>query len=76
MTRKASKSFGNEGWDDKTGSNFVVVVVVVVVVVLHFNDRVVGFKLAIVASEKQFLRLLTNVPKIFLFRICYKKINK
>ena len=72
MTRKASKSFGNEGWDDKTGSNFVVVVVVV----LHFNDRVVGFKLAIVASEKQFLRLLTNVPKIFLFRICYKKINK
>ena len=72
MTRKASKSFGNEGWDDKTGSN----VVVVVVVVLHFNDRVVGFKLAIVASEKKFLRLLTNVPKIFLFRICYKKINK
>ena len=51
MTRKASKSFGNEGWDDKTGSNFVVVVVVV----LHFNDRVVGFKLVIVASEKQFL---------------------
>ena len=74
MTRKVCKSFGNEGWDDKTGSNFVVVVVVVVV--LHFNDRVVGFKLAIVASEKQFLRLLTNVPKIFLFRICYKKINK
>ena len=73
MTGKASKSFGNEGWDDKTGSNFVVVVVVVV---LHFNDHVVGFKLVIAASEKQFLRLLTNVPKIFLFRICYKKINK
>lgn len=72
MARKASKSFGNEGWDDKTGSNFVVAVVVV----LHFNDRVVGFKLVIIASEKQFLRLLTNVPKISLFRICYKKINK
>ena len=66
--RKQNKTSGNGGLDGKNGKR-------IFFVVLYCNDLVVGFQCLIGASEKQIFMFLINMPGIYFFRICYKKIN-
>ena len=68
--RKEKKTSENEGLDGKSGKNTYCFFIA-----LYYNNLVISSQRLIAACANQILMFLINMPGIYFFRTCYKKIN-